>query len=147
MDPDAALKAFLDAMRAKDRDAVGEAAGSLGDWLETMGYFPDFTGWLVGLGREQLVSYFRDCQAIAEMPGSGLRAAFDAEKGPRFLVRDESGRGGSVGDLSASEVVERFGEDFDDAAEDEDRLADLVEQLGVTGEVRIDGATVVVRVS
>lgn len=83
----------------------------------------------------------------AAAPASGLRAAFDAEKGPRFLVRDESGRGGSVGDLSASEVVERFGEDFDDAAEDEDRLADLVEQLGVTGEVRIDGATVVVRVS
>ena len=63
-----------------------------------------------------------------------------------FLVRDESGRGGSVR-LSAAELVERFGEDWDDATEGEHPFAECIDGLEVGGELRLDGATVVVRVA
>lgn len=113
----------------------------------------DGNQWCALYGGENLqdgVAGFGDtpdaaCRAFDRAWHDPLKGSLSAR---RFLVRDESGRGGSVGDLSAADLAERFGDDWEEAFEGECvPFADAVGALEVGGELRLDGATVVVRVS
>ena len=89
-----------------------------------------------------------------------------ADGAKRFLVRDESGRGGTT-HATVEQLVEDFAEDYDDAhdvfrllaapsavrlallgreGETTEPFIDVVDALEVGDELRLDGATVIIRV-